>query len=154
MDERNIMSQVRNRKKLRREYLKRKQLVLIRLSVAGVTLVAIGVLAGFLVAPFFTVSRIPDPDNVEMQKALVESLPIFAICGIPAYFCWKKMKQIEAEVANVPFVPADAASTLPADEILVRGAQPPPVVQGEVLLRAAQGVESPKEELLRIAQNQ
>ncbi len=37
-------------------------------------------------------------------------------------------------------------------EILVRGAEAPPVAQSEVLLRAAQGLETPKEELLRVVE--
>jgi len=42
---------------------------------------------------------------------------------------------------------------LPADEILVRGSQEPPIVQSEVLLRATQQQETPKEELLRVNRN-
>ncbi len=51
------------------------------------------------------------------------------------------------------YIPPVTADTLPADEILVRGSEEPPVVQSEVLLRAAQkGEETAKEELLRVSQ--
>jgi hypothetical protein len=53
-----------------------------------------------------------------------------------------------------PYVPPVTASTLPAEEILVRATEEPPVAQSEVLLRAAQGQETPKEELLRVIQGE
>ncbi len=52
-----------------------------------------------------------------------------------------------------PYVPPVTPDTLPADEILVRGSEEPPVAQSEVLLRAAhRGKETPKEEWLRVAE--
>ncbi len=59
----------------------------------------------------------------------------------------KKAKQ-------VPYVPPVIANTLPAEEILVRAADEPPVAQSAVLLRAAKGVETPKDELLRVSQGE
>ena len=48
--------------------------------------------------------------------------------------------------------PSATPNTLPADEILVRGSEEPPIVQSNVLLRAVKGAETPKEELLRVAE--
>ena len=51
--------------------------------------------------------------------------------------------------ANIAYIPPVRPDILPADEILVRGSEEPPVVQSTVLVRASQGIETPKEELLR-----
>jgi len=55
--------------------------------------------------------------------------------------------------AREQYFPPVTPNTLPAVEVLVRSSEEPPVVQSEVLLRAAQAAqETPKEELLRIAE--
>ena len=55
------------------------------------------------------------------------------------------------EAAKLRYVPPVTADTLPANEILIRSSEEPPVAQSEVLMRAAQGQETPKEELVRMA---
>jgi hypothetical protein len=65
---------------------------------------------------------------------------------------WQKARQEKQRGDTLPYVPPVSVSTLPAEEILVRAADVPPVAQSTVLLRAAQaGQETPKEELLRVA---
>jgi hypothetical protein len=54
------------------------------------------------------------------------------------------------ELHAIPYVPPVTPDTLPADEILVRGSEEPVAVQSEVLLRSAQGQDTPKEELLKV----
>jgi hypothetical protein len=58
------------------------------------------------------------------------------------------------EAAKLPYVPPVTPDILPAEEILVRAADVPPVAQSTILLRAAQGQETPKEELLRVSQGE
>ena len=57
-----------------------------------------------------------------------------------------------ARRANIAYIPPVRPDILPADEFLVRAADEPPVAQSGILLRAAQGIETPNEELLRAGQ--
>ena len=54
---------------------------------------------------------------------------------------------------RMPYVPPVTASTLPAEETLVRASEEPTVAQSEILLRAAHAEqETPQQELLRGSQ--
>ena len=65
--------------------------------------------------------------------------------------CWSELKETHA-TANDSYVPPVSLSNLPAEEILVRGAEEP-TAPSEVLLRAAgKGEESKAEQLLRSSQ--
>jgi hypothetical protein len=82
-------------------------------------------------------------------------LAVSIICGIIARVSWLKAQRSLQVLAQLAYIPPVAASTLPAEEILVRPADEPPVVQSTILLRAAQGgQETPKEELLRVCQGE
>jgi hypothetical protein len=141
-------------KKLRRDYLKRKGYALTRLSVVSVMLASLWGLTEFLVLPLFAQERTPDPDHIERWNALMGALMTLAICGAPTYFCWKWLKKIETNIANLPYVPPVTLDNLPADEVLIRASQEPMGRQSEVLVRAAheQRQATLQEELLRVSQ--
>lgn len=73
-----------------------------------------------------------------------------AVCAYVLLRCQFDVIRIKHEEADIQPVTSD---TRPADEILVLGAEEPPVVQSELLLRAATGQETAQEELLRITEN-
>jgi len=71
---------------------------------------------------------------------------------VSALLIWPSVKVCKkgiAESRRLPYVPPLNPDTLPAEEVLVRGAEEPPIVPSEVLLRATNERETPKEELLR-----
>jgi hypothetical protein len=148
------MRQAPDRKKLRREYLRRK---------------SVGTATAILNAVFFvpclimtiaclvvTIGRIviyikEAPDGVLPVSILSAVLTaIFARC---TYSCWKGVEDGIAS-AQLPYVPPATPATLPADEILVRSSEEPPVSQSKVLLRAAKQQEIAPEELLRMNQGE
>jgi|SRR5579871_2659238 len=123
------MKQVPDRKKLRREYVKKKAAAY---GVGGPFLV---IMLTFLVAWF----REPGLD--------VSQFAVLLFC-----FVWCAVNFSRETIKHVPYVPTVTPNTLRADEILVRGSEEPLVAQSEVLLRAAQQMqETPKEELLRVS---
>jgi hypothetical protein len=92
------------------------------------------------------------------QTNLVSSLSFFFLAVICAYITVgliQSTRKYHVEALQVPNVLPVTANTLPAEEILVRAAEEPPVAQSTVLLRAAQrGQETPQEELLRMSQGE
>ena len=59
------------------------------------------------------------------------------------------------KVSQIPYVPPVTASTLPAEEVLVRGAEEPKQEQSKVLLRGIDNsTGTGKQELLRGSQGQ
>ena len=70
------------------------------------------------------------------------------VCGLISWLASTVADRGRAE-QQVPYVPPVTPNTLPANEILVRGAEEPPVARSKMLLRAAQGGhETATEELL------
>jgi hypothetical protein len=125
------MNKVPDRKRLRRSYLLQKGMPFIYLAF-NLILVLIWV-----------------PAWNAMER------PLWFLCFIVAIFLLPSIMNISKDLKKakqVPYVPPVTASTLPAEEILVRAADVPPVAQSTILLRAAQaGQETPKEELLRVS---
>jgi hypothetical protein len=64
---------------------------------------------------------------------------IVAVCGMISYVCWRVTKKACKAAKRLPYVPPITFSTLPAEEVLVRGAAEPSA-PSETLLRA--GVKS------------
>jgi hypothetical protein len=127
------MKQVPDRKKLRREYLRRKAFAY---GIGGIFLV---ITLTFFVAWLHQTGL----DSVSRNA--------FLYCSVLVFFVWTAVKVSRDAVKSVPYVPPVISDDLPADEILVRGSEELPVAQSEVLLRGAQkGEETPKEELLRV----
>jgi hypothetical protein len=146
-----IMKQVPDRKRLRREYVQRKRDLWLELALGSVVLsVLLGILAVCFAAFYipFTRGRIPLSN---LMGGVVMALLLFFPLGAIVRWCLRAMQNAAREVVSMVHVPrAIRPDTLPADEILVRGSEEPPVAQSEVLLRAAHTVEISKEELLRV----
>jgi hypothetical protein len=140
------MKQVPDRKRLRREYLtKRADVYAKMIGSAAMALVGIAIIAscGFI--------------NIAPIKGYISSWILFLIgllllAMVILNAAAKRHTEIRRELDAIPYVPPVSPDTLPTDEILVRGSEEPPVMQSEVLLRAATGQETPKEELLRVSQ--
>src|SRR5579871_5830554 len=135
------MNQVPDRQRLRREYLRKKRRVLV-CSFMG-TAVMIAVTVGVIIST---------NDKPWMPYQLLFFLLGYTILVFGG-FAAASWPRIRKELNEIPYVPAVTLAALPADEILVRGSQEPAVAQNEVLLRAANEQETPKEQLLRIAED-
>ncbi len=143
------MNKVPDRKRLRRDYLrirggKHTKAMLCFLSVAPAALIALAFASNAI--------------DAMRQTNLVSSLSFFFLAVICAYITVgliQSTRKYHVEALQVPNVLPVTANTLPAEEILVRAAEEPPVAQSTVLLRAAQrGQETPQEELLRMSQGE
>jgi len=137
------VKQVSDRKKLRREYLRKKGKAHSKSVLYGAICVALWV----MVALFLFFVNEPGVHMPPMDYAIAT-----IICLAAVWFTSQLVKS-EAEAKLVPYVPPVTPNTLPADEILVRGSEEPPVAQSDVLLRAAKEQETPQEELLRVSQS-
>jgi hypothetical protein len=126
------MKQVPDRMRLRREYLKQRNVEVLRVAVD----------VGFLCAIIFLLFH--------GNKRIV---PIYGMLGvITVRLVTRGVRRAQA-IKQIPYVPPVTPDALPADEILVRGSVEPPIEQSEMLLRGAQkGEETPQEELLRVSQ--
>jgi|SRR5579871_247741 len=95
-------------------------------------------------------ARLRDREDRETRQA--STLVVLALgawsCTLGLRSGMRRARRAARRLYGLPV----SALTLLADEILVRGSEEPPVVQSEVLLRAAQEQETPKEELLRVSQ--
>ena len=152
------MKQVPDRKKLRREYSRTK----VNAYLSG-TVCALLFIPAFLfslvmwlsTAAMLVYTVIGTIKNPSTFSQMIGMLIALGLCTcIPTLFAYALGMGIAgaSKAACVPYVPPVTADTLPADEILVRGAEAPPVAQSNVLLRAAQGLETRKEELLRVVE--
>jgi hypothetical protein len=132
------MKQVPDRKKLRRDYLTKRRMV-----VLGVTEVI------FLAVGFLYLVWTARHNGAGIAALLILGL----IVDLGAFLIGSEAKHNYNEVRGT-YVPPVMPETLPTDEILVRGSEEPPVAHSEVLLRAATGAETPKEELLRVTEGE
>lgn len=134
------------RQKQRQDYVKRK---------AGASSVRIIVRTLFLfsficavVSGLFTVLTLVRGVN-PFTMGLVISTLFFAGWS---WYVYPYVRMADRDVRSLPYVPPVTPDTLPAEELLVRGAERPPTEESIVLLRAAgESVETPAEELLRPA---
>jgi ABC-type uncharacterized transport system permease subunit len=151
------MNKVTERKRRRREYLRKKVAHLTGMGVSGSAFLASSM--AFLGCTFITVMvliltlRANPEDRIPGWTELQIGLLTMLLSGLSAFAFWRLTARLKRNVRQLAFVAPVTPNTLPADEILVRGAEQPTVQQSEVLLRAAQaGQETAKEELLRVSQ--
>jgi hypothetical protein len=140
------MNQVPDRKRLRREYLRKK-----RDHYQDLVAATFATAAGIVLTLGFVVFTFALAASHMWGFAFLCSL---IACGAAGATIWGAcyIAAKTSVLTRIPYVPPITADTLPADEVLVRGSEEPPIEQSEVLLRAAKGVETPKEELLRVIQ--
>jgi hypothetical protein len=148
-----MKQQVPDRKRQRREYILKKQSAYVQWVIGGIMLLPAGIIA--LISAITTVVACACYILTRRYTALLFTIfcgGIITVCS--SFFAWMGYALVADgnKLSQTPYVPPVTPDTLPANEVLVRGAQPPPVVPSEVLLRAAQGEETPKEELLRVAE--
>src|SRR5579871_5642303 len=138
------MSQVPDRKK-RRQYLGRKAEAYTSGILCGLFLLAMCSIA-LLCLCVAAYTLLPFLQGKPEGAAFIGSLVSGAAAGFSAWQLWKGIKGAK-ERANTAYVSPVTADTLPADEILVRGSETPPVVQSRELLRSANEQPTPTEEL-------
>ena len=141
---------VPDRQKQRREYLRKK---------AGVRGIIVG--GQLLEILLFSVTGLCGLASFGLLLCSIAIGPQFYLTTLVSilltvgggYISWKLGKltdRAEQEERSLAFVPPVTPDTLPAEEVLVRGAQELTQEQSTVLLRAAEeSVASPTEELLR-----
>ena len=129
------MKRVPNRKKLRREYLRKKGGLLS--LICGQVVIYLALFTGFVLTRH---------GNELLHDVLMVTLFLNMIANL---YLTGFMKRTKQKLKQLPYVPPVTSATLPADEVLVRGSIEPEAPQ-ETLLRAAQGDEQSKpDELLR-----
>ena len=146
------MNQVPDRKKLRRTYLRLRWKQ--RLQLIAGTSIALIAFFGLTVFGHRILDHVREhPDISTALKAMGVTAALLA-----GYFLCARIGQRmirSAQEMNVAYVPPATPNTLPAEEILVRGAAEPTAAHSDVLLRAAQGEQAtPKEDLLRASQGE
>jgi hypothetical protein len=146
------MKQVPDRKKLRREYIENKQSAYVQLFVGSMLLLPSAIIA--IISAIITVIGCLSTILARQFSNFVNCLLIGGVVTLFFGLIAWMGSTIIAEgkrLKRIPYVPPVSLNILPAEEILVRASEKPPVTQSEVLLRAAQkGQETPKEELLRV----
>jgi hypothetical protein len=129
-----------DRKRLRQEYLRKKGKAYAMLVAWLIGLVAIVVMMYF------------------SYLGMHHRSGWFAVLGILFYarIIWKGWRAVDRshKEMRLAYIPPVTPDTLPVEEILVRGSEEPPVVTSAILLRAANGQETAKEELLRITDHE
>lgn len=152
------LDRVPNRRKLRQEYLKKKAKAYSKSAFFGLVLlpfascsvlfgvIAVVVLIGLMYALFS--GRLVS----SVVPLLFVGLAIGFVLWIVTWMFWVFLRDELEEARIIPYVPPVTVETLPAEEVLVRGAEEPAAIR-ETLLRATTGTEETKaEELLRSAQ--
>ncbi len=142
-------NRVPDRMRQRREYLLRK-------GTAQARLVTVKVIVGMVVVILFAgcaianliIGSVPQGDRGYVF-AMLAALA-FSGCYFLMAHSERLLHVMEREVKSIPYVPPVTPDTLPAAEVLVRGAEPP-TVTSETLLRAGlANVDTAPEQLLRV----
>ena len=151
------MNRVPDRKRQRREYLRKKRQAYKKAVAAGTLFVPtfMGASVCFLLTAFGFGYAIWNLNATTFNEYwLVGTIPFTGIGAILLWIAkssWSAIQQQVDIAKHIPYVPPVTPFDLPADEILVRGAQQPDAPQ-ETLLRAAQGDEEvAHSQLLRAA---
>jgi Trk-type K+ transport system membrane component len=139
------VNEMSDRRKRKQAFLRQKRFRSMRVAAAAAEMIAVGVMAGIVTARNFI-----NPDDDKYDRSFLVWMTILTLVPFLVVACcmWRLLKLAEHEAARLP---QEIASTLPADEILVRGADEPAVAQSEVLLRAAEERKTAKDELLRMS---
>jgi hypothetical protein len=149
------MKSVPDRKKQRREYLKQKGKVYVKTGLAGVFYIPLAVATAFLALGagfswfgWLLWDRALNPGSHWDWYAI--GLTLFALItwrlwGLVGTFYEHSLQSIH----DIDYVPPVAPSTLPVEEVLVRGAAPPATTSGMLLRATVKGEETQSEELLR-----
>jgi hypothetical protein len=155
MERTQIVTRIPDRKKLRRDYVERKAGAYASGMVCSVMFVPCTLVAAtFLVAAIGLFGcaifhGLREEDFASYIWGAMGSVVGAGVFGVYARIFCVGIQEARKS-ARVPYVPPASAHTLPAEEVLVRASDAPLIVHSEVLLRAAQGQETPQEELLRV----
>ncbi len=137
------MKQVPDRKKLRREYLRKK----VRYS----TVIVLCLVGTICFVPFVIQNTMESIRNFSPASlgisAFILQGGLMIWLGISAMRL--HLHHARTQAKKLTFVPPVTADTLPAEEILVRGSQEPPVVRSDILLRVPDEQNTLPEELLK-----
>jgi hypothetical protein len=133
------MNRVPDRKKLRQEYLRKQAWVSTRLTLSCFSSLLFVMLFGICT----------------MFALFGGTWAAYVIFGTLAFGCVYVMRVIIRETDravkdyDIPYVPPVTPSTLPAEEVLVRGAEEPNAPQETLLRATVKGEDTKTEELLR-----
>ncbi len=145
------MKQVPDRKRLRREYLRKKGGGYISMIISMLVILITGLM--FLMFTFYILWLVLFIRGGRTPFHVL--LGVLSVCmasgiGFAIWHLVRDLRETRQKVALMEYVPPIKAGALPIDEILVRGSEEPPVAQSEMLLRAPQAQVTSKEELLRV----
>lgn len=136
------MGNTHERIKQRREYVKRKVMAYVLMTLSILVAIPCALLAVilFLLAVASVFEGIPWVEIFWPALKLGELALRFS----------ESAQKAHGEAKQLPYIPPVTADSLPAEEVLLRGAEKPPQEQSRTLLRAADGsAATPEQELLR-----
>jgi hypothetical protein len=145
---------VPDRKQLRREYLKQKGGAVANITVSGLLLLPVSVALLLFLTMIFVFAFSPSEPIGERVVLSCFAIALAGLAGAGVSICVRDIRETKRKARQLIYVPPVTPDTLPAEEILIRGSQEPPVAQSEVLLRAAKETEAPLEELLHVNQTE
>jgi hypothetical protein len=147
------MSKVTERKRRRWEYLKKKGATYSNVALYSALFVPALTIAGLCGIAAVMILFI-GPNDILSSLFAIGLLLGCGLSGALSWYCRNRILASQRQARQLSYVPPVTPKTLPAEEILVRGSEEPPVQQSEVLLRAAKPgqQEMSAEELLRASQ--
>ena len=141
------MSRIQDRKKQRREYLRKKGVAYTKMSLTTLLMLSCAYCA------FFSFIALLVFGYQWQAFVLSASLSVIFAGG-----CWRSVRAVRLAhrtAKQLPYVPPVISATLPAEEVLLRGSDALTQEQSQVLLRGTQNTEEADgQELLRSSQEQ
>lgn len=137
--------------KRRREYVVKKAIANMLATLGCSAAFGLGMLAAILAVPFlFLLILSINYGGIDIIFAAVY-LVVLLILGGLALLGGRLYNTFEKQSRFMPYVPPvpDQIAALPAEEVLLRGSDPPSAAPDELLRAAHQGVVTPSDELLR-----
>jgi hypothetical protein len=144
------MKRAPDRKRLRRDYVTgRLRGALI--ETAGYCLFHLALVFALIATDMLVVSLVGAYERMA-HWFLFAFLATVVTAGLSAltFWCSSRLHGAGVTLLHAPYVPPVTLENLPVAEVLVRSSEQPPTAQSDVLLRAANGQETLKEELLRV----
>ncbi len=130
------MDQMKNPKRLRREYLWGK------CEAYGYVVFFIGLIAG-------TVACLVNNAVLYSQQGHRSYIVLVVLLGFCAIIHINNIRKVRVMLKTMAYVPPIDTHTLPVEEVLVRGSDAPSLQQSEALLRPARDQATEPQELLR-----
>ncbi len=151
------MNRIQERKQQRQEYLKQKGKAYSIMAIFS-TVLGLTIISGLVGIVYLALLILFDPKTASEQQVSspLSKLIFLAFMALLAFGLYMALccsvrdgRALRRQIAQLPYIPPVTPDTLPAEELLVRGAEEPKQAQSEVLVRPVMHEqETPSEQLL------